>query len=1237
MRNRLRGFHCYILVTMLMALPALAQPCLVVQCPTNKTVACGTAWTFDSPIASTCCAAGIPTSTGTLTNLLITDTGTITNGACPQLTITQTWSIMDGCGDATNCSQTVTVVGCCSTNCLQVNCPGDKSVPCGTAWTFDAPVVSTCCTNQIRTSTGLLTNLLVISNGTVTNGACPKVSITQSWTITDGCGDTTNCSQTVTVLGCCSNNCFQVQCPTNKTVPCGSSWTFDLPDVTSCCRTNIPGTTTNVLVIPLNLVTNGACPQQNITQNWVVMDGCGDSTNCSQTVTVIGCCASNCLQVVCPTNKTVACGTAWTFDLPVATSCCVSNIPGTVTNVVIMPINLVTNGTCPQQTITQDWMIADGCGNSTNCSQTVTVIGCCASNCLQVVCPTNQTVECGTPWSFTAPVATTCCSNRISGTLTNLLITVTSTVTNGTCPKVAKRTWFIADGCGNTNSCSQQVTIVDTTPPTIFCPSNAVVVALNSNCLLVVPPISVTATDNCTPVCSLVYHQSPPAGTVVPTTVTNVTITVTDLCGNSNSCVVTVFGLPKTPPVVTCPAVMTVTNCLVPCVPVIARDNCCPTRLLTITQSPPCGTLIGPGLNTVTITVTDCHGNTTVKTVHLVVAPGNSFLSALTNSGVGPGGILLPDATVDPYFALPAGSVPAGMPTDYAGNSVAVSDICHPTGTACAWYNSYVSYICYEYVPWSLPPDPAHTAAVSKWIAPNYTNNGCDPGGLYTYTYNFTLPVTANPATATISGRWAADDTASMKLNGSPVAGPAPTLSSWTPFTIPAGSPFTVGPNSIKFIVNNAYIWTGLRVEFTNAYYACATCAPPSVIWITPAQTLQVGSTATFNVTANGSWPLTYQWFHNNVTIPNATNSQLQIPSIGFGNAGLYTVLISNPCGVITQHVRLTVTSRWWWQWGWWNVQSVTNPLAATVGPDLGLAGPAFASMYGINAGSSEDFDLPAPGGQIVNVMEPNPESGGSIEIPPITPSGTTSNASYTVVMDYYEPASSSGTPSTLFQSGGQDGISLTLDETNYLHLSGSSDGAGFDAMSDQPLPVDTWVRLALVVDNPPDGGAVTLKAIGNGQIIIIIHPCICCIVPFNPSTINWANRAPTLFSTPTNAPGANGVFFISSLQFHDIALPDEMIAGLGSPDSGPVAGNETSTGVPPVLSAMVTDGTVNLTWATGAYTLQETTDLGSGVWEDSEVPFTEAAGPTGGSTTSATTKPSPSAPAKFYRLVFRP
>ena len=455
----------------------------------------------------------------------------------------------------------------------------------------------------------------------------------------------------------------------------------------------------------------------------------------------------------------------------------------------------------------------------------LTIVSCC--------CSTNKTVECGSNWDFDPPSAVDACSG------TPVPITSFSTVTNGLCPKALVRTWLFTDASGNTSMCSQTVTVVDTTPPTIICyPHTAVPL---TNCQLVIPLIKVAATDNCTPASRLVYTQSPAAGTIVSGRSQQVTVTVTDACGLSNSCEVTVFGLPETGPVVVCPTNVVATNCLVPCVlsSVTATSTCCATSSLTITQNPPCGDLIGSGVNSIAVTVTDCNGNSTTKVVSLTVGGSGSFLSALFNTGVGgssgPSGPLLADNTVDPHYALT--SVPKGMPIDYSiGNAVAVSDICHLKNPGGCGYG--LSSSCYLWTPWSLAPD--HSASVSKWIGPDYTNNGCNPGGYYTYTMTFNLPASLDPKAATISGRWAADNAALMYLNSGVVPVGATQngdagFKQWTPFTIPAGSPFMSGPNTLTFLVTNVDQWTGLRVEFTNAFSGCATCAPPTIISMTGA------------------------------------------------------------------------------------------------------------------------------------------------------------------------------------------------------------------------------------------------------------------------------------------------------------------------------------------------------------------------------------------------------------------
>jgi hypothetical protein len=856
--------------------------------------------------------------------------------------------------------------------------------------------------------------------------------------------------------------------------------------------------------------------------------------------------------------------------------------------------------------------------------------GKCKSPCLIVNCPTNKTVQCGTAWDFDSPSASSCCGGNVS------IVVVTNTTT-GLCPEYFTRTWLLTDVCSNTATCSQTVTVQDTTPPVIICPTNAVVVMLNSNCQLVIPLIQVSATDNCTPARQLVYTQSPRAGTVLPLGQDNqlVTVTVTDLCTNSSHCYVEVIGMPPGP-VVIWPANAIVTNCVVPCVVPQVTDPCCPAGSWKITQRPACGAAIAPGINTVTVTVTDCHGKSATKVIPLVITGSGSFLANLFDTGVSSTRAPLADDTVDPHYTLSVGNVPAGMPSDYHGNAVAVSATCHVTDSICAWYKPVCGYV---YTPWDL------NSPYSKWIAPDYTNNGCCPAGSYFYTLDFTLPGGFIPSTASISGRWAADDAAGMYLNGvAPANKVASTVkyNQWTGFTIPPGQ-ITAGNNKFYFVVTNLEYFTGLRVEFTNAFANCYTCAPPSIISITTGHVVPQGGVAALSVAAAGTPPFSYQWYWNSQMLPNGGaysgvhTANLLINPVNYANAGLYAVVISNPCGSVTGKVRLAVSPGRTWPWGWWNVAQLDAPLAASIGPALNLVASGFATNYSITAGMTEDFGLPNPGGQIVNVMHVAPLSAdASIQVPLIAPAGSNSVNSYTVIMDLYEPDTSLGTPSTLFQSrgccvgSGQDGVTLALDAQNYLHLAGFAAGVPFDAASAAPLPVDAWDRVALVVNDPQDGVGVDMALYLNGQPVTNLTVSTSTGLP-----INWSDSPPTLLSVEASAGSPNGEFYVSSIQFHAVAFAAQTIAGIGSVDD-PIPANDTSVGPQPVLAVTASSGNVSFTWTGSPYVLQEATSLTSGVWEDSALSFNQSV-VNGAVLTTAVANPATEGPTKFYRLIFRP
>jgi hypothetical protein len=147
---------------------------------------------------------------------------------------------------------------------------------------------------------------------------------------------------------------------------------------------------------------------------------------------------------------------------------------------------------------------------------------------------------------------------------------------------------------------------------TILCPPNT-----NAACAPVFhypPPRASTTCGSITNVFCV-----PPSGGNFPPGTTTVTCYAIDSQGNSNSCTFTVTLTPDTtPPVVDCMCLfamahelLEVTGCegTVPDLCSFTQcysDDCC---LQSCAQSPPAGTIVGPGVTSVTITITDCAGN----------------------------------------------------------------------------------------------------------------------------------------------------------------------------------------------------------------------------------------------------------------------------------------------------------------------------------------------------------------------------------------------------------------------------------------------------------------------------------------------------------------------------------------------------------------------------------------------------------------------------------------------------
>ncbi len=306
------------------------------------------------------------------------------------------------------------------------------------------------------------------------------------------------------------------------------------------------------------------------------------------------------------------------------------------------------SGNCPQ-TITRTWTATDSSGNSNSCVQIITVQD---TTPPVITCPPDKQLQCGdstAPANTGTATATDTCS-------TNVTITFTDAATPANCTGNAgiDRTWKATDACGNSSTCVQHITFVDTTAPVI----SSVPTGANLGCNPANPPTDasvkaqVTATDNCGSATINVTHVD--GGTAYAPTRT-FTITATDGCGNAATAspVVYTWTADTTAPVISsvpsggnlgCNPANLPTDASVKA-QVTATDNC-GSATINVTHADG-GTACAP-TRTFTITATDGCGN--VATASPVVYTWTADTTAPVITSVPTGANL--------------GCNPANLPTD---------------------------------------------------------------------------------------------------------------------------------------------------------------------------------------------------------------------------------------------------------------------------------------------------------------------------------------------------------------------------------------------------------------------------------------------------------------------------------------------------------------------------------------------------------------------------------------------
>jgi hypothetical protein len=287
------------------------------------------------------------------------------------------------------------------------------------------------------------------------------ILIKRTWTATDECGNSS--TDVATTL---------VSDTTPPVITCPADLTLECTDSTDPADTGMATATDNCgepSITYVEVITPGSCPQQfTITRTWIAVDDCNNTSTCVQTINVDDTIPP---VISCPGLLVLECGIdTIPVTVAVATDNC-SDPSVTYTDEEFpqecSPGVLVDGNIKVLLLIVRTFYATDDCGNVASCTQHILIRD---DTPPLLTCPPDITIECDQdPDDLTLTgegVAVDLCDTNA---IAFILITIELPGGNS-CLRVLERIWAASDQCGNggsTELCTQVITIVDSTPPSI--------------------------------------------------------------------------------------------------------------------------------------------------------------------------------------------------------------------------------------------------------------------------------------------------------------------------------------------------------------------------------------------------------------------------------------------------------------------------------------------------------------------------------------------------------------------------------------------------------------------------------------------------------------------------------------------------------------------------------------------------------------------------------------------------
>ncbi len=426
------------------------------------------------------------------------------------------WTATDACGNTSSCSYTINVL---DNTPPEISCPPAISVLCPEFIpdAYTALVDFIAAGGFVYDNDEIDTLSFTLLSQTSDGMTCPE-TITRIYLIADIVGNTVTCTQLIIVNDTVPPVISPL--PEPYTVYCPAVPEFAIAIVSDNCSGSLQLAYQDVTV-------PGQCTSQySVTRTWTATDACGNSTTAVQIINVSDTTApvlnvsAEDLTVACDGNGNTNELNAW---LSLHGNASVSDECSGVTwsNNYTVPY-VKCGGT---YTVNVVFIASDDCGNSLSTAANFTVLDNTPPylSCSVDIIVNNDPGMCGANVIVPQPTFSDICGSVSIVNSFNMTSDASDYYPVGT----TIVTWTATDACGNTSTCTMTVTVSDNEPPVIICPAD--IISCDEETSLGEPYVM----DNCG-ILNVTNDAPPNFPYGIPT---DVTWTVTDIYGNTSSCI----------------------------------------------------------------------------------------------------------------------------------------------------------------------------------------------------------------------------------------------------------------------------------------------------------------------------------------------------------------------------------------------------------------------------------------------------------------------------------------------------------------------------------------------------------------------------------------------------------------------------------------------------------------------------------------------------------------------------